>query len=427
MPAIVGSGFAFADYDNDGDLDLYLSNYKANVFFKNQGNGVFKKASSSVGGVGDDRFGSSIGWADYDNDGFLDLYVGNYLDYGKIPQGKETFFPYDFFGHANILYLNRGDGRFMDITDSAGISGGFHMTLGVSWADYDNDGDADLYLANDTDQNILYRNDGEATLTNTNIMDERSHTGDIRGGMGITWGDYDNDGNLDLFVTNWLDENNVLYRNNGDGTFTDVSSSSGIFESGLGKTCWGTEFFDYDNDGDLDLYIACGHIDPPTWEMPGGQEDIFLQNSGDGTFIDVSKQTGVARLGKMLGRGTAFGDYDQDGDVDILLLNAGEKAVLLRNQGGNQNHWLHLKLVGTISNRDGVGAQVRLTVNDQTQLREVICGSSYLSQSSLELEFGLGKAEEVDSIEIRWPSGIRQILTEINVNQHLQIIEKGNL
>ena len=161
--------------------------------------------------------------------------------------------------------------------------------------------------------------------------------------------------------------------------------------------------------------------------MPGGQEDIFLKNSGDGTFIDVSKQTGVARLGKMLGRGTAFGDYDQDGDVDILLLNAGEKAVLLRNQGGNQNHWLHLKLFGTISNRDGVGAQVRLTVNDQTQLREVICGSSYLSQSSLELEFGLGKAEEVDSIEIRWPSGIRQILTEINVNQHLQIIEKGNL
>ena len=422
-----GMGCAFADYDNDGDLDLYLSNYKANVFFKNQGNGIFKKASSSVGGVGDDRFGSSIGWADYDNDGFLDLYVGNYLDYGKIPQGKETFFPYDFFGHANILYLNRGDGRFMDVTDSAGISGGFHMTLGVAWADYDNDGDADLYLANDTDQNILYRNDGEATLTNTNIMDERSHTGDIRGGMGITWGDYDNDGNLDLFVTNWLDENNVLYRNNDDGTFTDVSSSSGIFESGLGKTCWGTEFFDYDNDGDLDLYIACGHIDPPTWEMPGGQEDIFLQNSGDGTFIDVSKQTGVARLGKMLGRGTAFGDYDQDGDVDILLLNAGEKAVLLRNQGGNQNHWLHLKLVGTISNRDGVGAQVRLTVNDQTQLREVICGSSYLSQSSLELEFGLGKAEEVDRIEIRWPSGIRQILTEINVNQHLQIIEKGNL
>ena len=418
-----GMGCAFADYDNDGDADLYLTNYLANVFFKNLGDGTFKQASSGAGGIGDNRFGSGISWIDYDNDGFLDLYVGNYLDYGKIPSGADNFFPYDFTGQNNVLYFNRGDGRFMDVTNSIGISGGNHLTLGVAGADYDNDGDIDLYLANDTDQNILYRNDGESNFTNTNLADHRSHTGDIRGGMGITWGDYDNDGDLDLLVTNWLDENNVLYRNNGDGTFIDVSSSSGIFESGIGKTCWGTEFFDYDNDGDLDLYITCGHIDPASWQMPGGQTDILLRNNGDDTFSDVSSEAGIIELGKMLGRGAAFGDYDQDGDVDILVVNAGQKAQLLRNEGGNHNNWLHLKLIGTASNRDGIGAKVRLTANGQNQLREVVCGTSYLSQSSIEVEFGLGTAQTVDRIEILWPSGRKQILTSIEINQRLQVVE----
>ena len=423
-----GMGCAFADYDNDGDPDLYLSNDQANVFFKNLGSGMFKRATSSAGGLGDNRFGSSIGWADYDNDGHLDLYLANYLDQGKMPPGilqdVDTYFPGDFFGQTNILYLNTGDGRFMDVTYSAYATGGLHLTLGVAWADYDDDGDPDLYLANDMDQNILYRNDGDATFTNTNSADVRSHTGDIRGGMGVTWGDYDNDEDLDLFVTNWLDEYNVLYQNNGDGTFTDVSAQSKVFESSIGKTCWGTEFFDYDNDGDLDLYIACGHIDPPSWEMPGGQEDIFLENKGDGTFTDVSHNVGITKLGKLLGRGTAVGDYDSDGDLDILLLNAGQRAILLRNEGGNANHWIHLRLVGNSSNRDGIGARVKVTSNKKTQIREVISGSSYLSQSSLDLEFGLGKAGKVDTIEIRWPSGIIQTLKNIAANQNLVIQEK---
>jgi len=418
-----GMGCAFADYNNDGDMDLYLTNYLTNVLFENRGDGTFNLASSSAGGIGDNRFGSSVAWADYDNDGLLDLYVGNYLNYDHVPSGPEIFFPYDFLGQDNILYFNRGDGRFMDVTASAGVSGGNHLTLGVAWADYDDDGDVDLYLANDTDQNILYRNDGQSTFTNTNLIDHRTHTGDIRGGMGITWGDYDNDGDLDLFVTNWLDENNVLYQNNSDGTFTDVSASSGIFNSGIGKTCWGTEFFDYDNDGDLDLYIVCGHIDPASWQMPGGQTDILLQNNGDGTFSDASIKTGVTQLGEMLGRGAAFGDYDQDGDVDILIVNAGQKAQLLRNENGNRNRWLHLKLIGKTSNRDGIGAKIRLTANGQTQLREVICGSSYLSQSSLEVEFGLGQVKTVDHIEIIWPSGIKQILESIATNQRLRVIE----
>ena len=215
-----------------------------------------------------------------------------------------------------------------------------------------------------------------------------------------------------------------MYRNNGDGTFTDVSAQSKVFESGLGKTCWGTEFFDYDNDSDLDLYIVCGHIDPPSWEMPGGQEDIFLENNGDGTFTDISPIVGVTKLGKLLGRGLAVGDYDKDGDLDVLLSNCGQQAVLLRNEGGNDNHWLHLKLIGSTSNRDAIGARVKLTSNQQNQIREVISGSSYLSQSSLDLEFGLGQAEKVDLVEIRWPSGITQTLRDLAVNQHLVIKEE---
>ena len=321
--------------------------------------------------------------------------------------------------------MNKGDGGFIDVTESARVGGGFHLTLGASFADYDNDGDLDIYLANDTNQNILYRNNSDGTFTNTNGTDERSHTGDTRGGMGITWGDYDNDGDLDLFVTNWLDENNVLYRNNSDGTFTDVSAQSGIFESGLGKTCWGTEFFDYDNDGDLDLFIVCGHIDPATWES-SSQSDIFLENNGNGTFTDISESVGIRSVPNGTGRGLAVGDYDNDGDLDLLVVNCGEGVVLFQNDGGNQNNWLKILTIGKTSNRNGIGARIELTAGKSRQIREVLSGSSYLSQSSLEVEFGLGKASVVDQIRILWPSGSKQTLTDINVNQKLVVTEPDN-
>ena len=420
-----GMGAAFADYDNDGDLDLYVANYKANAFFRNEGSGSFIKFSSKAGSIGHAGFGSAVAWGDYDNDGYLDLYVANYLDYGKLPRGDEVFFPYDWYGQSNVLLLNKGDGGFIDVTESARVGGGFHLTLGASFADYDSDGDLDIYLANDTNQNILYRNNSDGTFTNTNGTDERSHTGDTRGGMGITWGDYDNDGDLDLFVTNWLDENNVLYRNNSDGTFTDVSAQSGIFESGLGKTCWGTEFFDYDNDGDLDLFIVCGHIDPATWESPS-QSDIFLENNGNGTFTDISESVGIRSVPNGTGRGLAVGDYDNDGDLDLLVVNCGEGVVLFQNDGGNQNNWLKILTIGKTSNRNGIGARIELTAGNSRQIREVISGSSYLSQSSLEIEFGLGKASVVDQIRILWPSGSKQTLTDINVNQKLVVTEPDN-
>ncbi len=409
-----GMGCAFADYDNDGDADLYVTNYKGNVFYRNNGDGTFTDFTVGAGSVDHQSFGAGVAWADYNNDGYVDLYIANYLDYTKVPQGKEVFFPYDFFGGTNVLFLNKKDGRFIDVTGVARVSGGFHLSLGTSFADYDNDGDLDLYVANDADQNILYRNEGDGTFLNTNIPDARSRTGDVRGGMGVTWGDYDNDADLDLFVTNWLDENNILYRNNLDGTFADATARSGCFESGLGKTGWGTEFFDYDNDGDLDLYIACGHIDPATQEPPA-QDDILLQNNGDGTFSDVSEILGLDS--PRTGRGVAIADYDDDGDLDIFVVNTGERPWLLRNEGGNQNHWLKIRTVGTNSNHDGIGVRVEATTGALVQIREVTCGGSYLSQSSLELEFGFGKATMVDSIVIRWPSGTIQTLKDIEVDQ----------
>lgn len=419
-----GMGCAFADYDNDGDADLYVTNYKANQFYRNNGDSTFKRFSSGAGGIGHNGFGAGIAWGDYDVDGYLDLYIGNYIEYSKVPQGDEVFFPYDFFGQTNILYLNKGDGGFINITDAAKVNGGFHLTLGVAAADYDADGDLDLYLANDTDQNILYRNDGELTFMNTNQPDARSGTGDIRSGMGVTWGDYDNDGDLDLFVTNWLDENNVLYRNNGDGTFSDVSARSGIFESGLGKTCWGTAFFDADNDGDLDIFFAAGHIDPASWEAHG-QADVFLQNNGDGTFTDISEAVGLRESEAYgVGRGVVTGDYDADGDLDLFIVNSGAKPTLLRNDGGNRQHWLQIRTVGTVSNRDGVGTVVRVSAGELHQIQQVTAGDSYLSQSSPDVEFGLAHHEKVDRIVIQWPSGIVQTLTDVQVNQRIVIEEK---
>lgn len=418
-----GMGCAFADYDNDGDADLYVTNYKANQFYRNNGDGTFKRFSSGAGGIGHNGFGAGIAWGDYDADGYLDLYVGNYIEYSKVPQGDEVFFPYDFFGQTNILYLNKGDGGFINITNAAKVNGGFHLTLGVAAADYDADGDLDLYLANDTDQNILYRNDGELTFMNTNQPDARSGTGDIRSGMGVTWGDYDNDGDLDLFVTNWLDENNVLYRNNSDGTFTDVSAQSGIFASGLGKTCWGTAFFDADNDGDLDLFFAAGHIDPASWESHG-QADVFLQNNGDGTFTDISEAVGLRESDSHgVGRGVAVGDYDADGDLDLFIVNSGAKPTLLRNDGGNRRHWLQIRTVGSVSNRDGVGAVVKVSAGNLHQIQQVTAGDSYLSQSSLDVEFGLAHHAKVDRIVIQWPSGIVQTLTNVQANQRLVVVE----
>ena len=416
-----GMGCVFGDYDNDGDLDLYVANYKLNVLYRNNGDGTFAAVSAEAG-VAQKGFGAGVAWADYNNDSYLDLYVANYIDYSILPRGKKIFFPYDFFGQANILYRNNKKGKFIDVTSYAKVDGGFYLSLGVAFADYDNDGDLDFYVANDSNPNILFRNNGKGKFLNTNVTEYRSHTGDTRSGMGVAWGDYDNDGDLDLHVSNWQDENSVLYRNNGNGTFTDVSATTKVFDVTVGKTCWGTEFLDYDNDGYLDLFIACGHIDPAPNENPG-QADILLRNNGDRTFTDVSEMTGISQLTPKVSRSVACGDYDDDGDIDIFIGNNGDTPYLLRNDGGNENNWLKVKTVGVKSNKDGIGARITVKSGPLVQIREVSGGSSYISQNSLEVEFGLAKREKVDSIEIRWPSGIIQKLENVSVNQTITVVE----
>ena len=232
-----------------------------------------------------------------------------------------------------------------------------------------------------------------------------------------------------LFVTNWLDENNVLYENNGDGTFLDVSAASGIFASGLGKTCWGTALFDADNDGDLDVFFACGHIDAASWEVPG-QHDVMLRNNGDGTFTDISEAAGLHQFESPgVGRGVAVGDYDADGALDLVIVNSGGKPMLLRNEGAlaveSRQNWLHIRTIGTVSNSDGIGALVTVQSGELRQVQQVAAGDSYLSQSSPAVEFGLGHHEKVDSLVIQWPSGIIQTVRDVRVNQRLTIVEKG--
>lgn len=440
-----GIGCVFGDYDNDGDLDLYVTNYnEPNVLYRNNGPPTYTFTDvTQQSGTGDRRWGASVAFADYDNDGDLDLYVANYLKFAEelVPKEYKILYrreepvelaPEPFDPQENVFYRNNGDGTFTDVARKVGVANALGKCLGVTFGDYDNDNDLDLYVANDVGRNSLYRNNGDGTFTDVSFLEG---VDDSRGGMGVTWADYDNDGDLDLFITNWRDQINVLYRNNlpsGDTTgeafanFDDVTYATGIGEPSIPYVGWGCDLFDYDNDGYLDIFVANGFTSPNqntdlTTCIP--EPDQLFHNNGDGTFEDVSKSAGEYFQSKYPGRGAAFGDYDNDGDIDILIVNNNGPATLLRNDGGNRNNWLKIKTVGTKSNRNGIGARVIVKTGKLTQMREVLAGSSYLSHSSLELEFGLGTHNKADIVEIRWPSGRVQRLKNVAANQTLIFFE----
>ena len=445
-----GMGCAVADYDNDGDQDLYVTNYGPNVLYQNNGDGTFADGTERAA-VGASEWSTSAAFLDYDNDGELDLYVTNYVDFtvetNKVcggyvrtnSQGHRAIVeatrshcaPLEYGGVPDVLYHNNGDGTFADDSVAAGINDPSGKGLGVVAFDYDGDGDQDLFVANDGTPNFLYQNLGDGAFENAALTKGVAHNGagESEAGMGVDFGDYDNDGDFDLFVANFSYETNTLYRNEGV-FFKDVTAAAGLAEPSYRFLGFGTNFLDYDNDGALDLYVANGHVLDKIALFQSGvaymQEHQLFRNNGDGSYTETSSISGEWFLHKQISRGAAFGDYDGDGDVDVLVTNCGGKAKLVRNDGGNRENWLMVRTVGTQSNRDGIGARVRVVAAGLEQIRQVRSGSSYLTASDPRLHFGLESRTKVDLVEVKWPSGLVQRLEQVPVNEVLVIEEKVN-
>ncbi len=430
-----GLGGCVGDYNNDGFTDLYVTNYGPNVLYRNNGDGTFTDVTESAGIAGN-QLSSGCAFVDVDADGYVDLYVVNYVQFDPATnpectrQGMRTYCtPEALQGAADILYHNNGDGTFKDITATAGISGANGKGLGVVCGDVDNDGDTDIFVANDTTPNFLYLNDSNARIKMTEDAlfagVALSEEGRAYSGMGANLGDFDNDGYLDIVITNFQDQTNSLYHNAQSGFFNEVSFAKGIGEKSLRYLAWGTDFVDFNNDGWLDLFVANGHLDDNiadidpigTYAQPN---QLFLNNGG----VNFEASIDTAIKIQKVSRGTAFGDIDNDGDMDIVVSNLKDTPTVLRNDGGNAVQWLQVKLIGRHCNRDAIGARVTLVSGDVTQTREVKSGSGYLSQNDLRLHFGLGEATRVDTLTVRWLCGKIQTLQDIETNQVLVISEE---
>jgi hypothetical protein len=435
-----GMGVAIGDYNNDGFDDIYVTCLGPNHLLKNNGNGTFTDVTQKAG-VGDPRWSAGAAFVDYDNDGKLDLFVSNYVDFdvNHLPEfGKDRTCqfkgipvqcgPRGLPGAGDSLYHNNGDGTFTDVSKKAGVSDpdGYYG-LGVIASDFDGDGLVDIYVANDSTPNFLYHNNGDGTFKDIgfNSGTAVNENGSEQGSMGVTLGDYDHDGKLDLFVTNFDDDYNTLYHNDGHGSFTDVSYAAKVAAVSLPYVGWGTKFFDYDNDGWADLLVVNGHVYPqlPTYR----QRNLVHHNNRDGTFTEVGAQLGAPFAEKRTGRGAAFGDIDNDGDVDVIINNLDGPPQLLRNDGGSANNSVLIKLIGAKSNRDGIGARVTVVAGNLKQLDEVHSGDSYLSQSDLRLPFGLEKRTKIDLVEVHWPSGVVDKIANVNANKILTIKEGQGL
>ena len=433
-----GHGCAVGDYDNNGYLDIYVTNYGKNRLYRNNGDGTFTDVTEKAG-VSEPRWSTSCAFADYDRDGNIDLYVVNYLEYnidenpwcGKKDKGIRAYCePDNFQAQADTLYRNNGDGTFTDVTKLAGIYNDTGKGLGVVWGDYNNDGNPDFYVANDSTENFFYTNLGNGKFSEVGFMIgvALSENGVAENGMGTAFGDWDNNGWLDLTVTNYADQTNTFYHNDGDGFFTDATSITKTALITYPYLGWATVFVDYDNDGYGDVFVANGHLQDNLnalgLEGTYAQRNLLFQNKQNGTFTEVSQTLGTGFNLEDVSRGATFADYDLDGDIDIFVTNSNTPPRLLRNDGGNRNNWIQIKMKATRSASDAVGTRVKITTGDLSQIREVQSGDGYLSQRELKLHFGIGKHNKVDKIEILWVSGSTQIVQQVPANQVLSLQEE---
>lgn len=419
-----GMGVAVADYDNDGYPDIYVCNYGYNVLYRNNGNGTFSDVTRRAGVAGAED-ANTVGavWFDFDHDGWLDLYVGNYLEYdpnyGYYYTADNMVPPMAYPGQPDVLYRNNGNGTFTDVTKEMGVYQPEGRMMGVGAADWDDDGWIDLFVVNDAMANYMYHNEEGKSFKNVSYASGTAFAvgGEETSSMSVDFADYDGDGLFDIFVADI--HYSAVYRNLGNGLFEDATITSGVAQPSGQYDGWGAGFLDYDNDGKIDIFKANGGMNHYY-----GHEDQMFRNVGNGHFEDVSLSLGSYFYEEFMGRGAAFGDFDNDGDLDILINNMGQRAVLLRNESLDQNNWILINLVGTTSNRDGIGAKVTVEAGGLTQVAPRESSSGYLSTNDPRMHFGLGKAEIIDRIEVKWPSGKVQVLENVPCNQILTITEE---
>jgi hypothetical protein len=435
-----GCGVCAADYDDDGHVDLYVTNYGPNRLYRNRGDSTFEQVAERAG-VADPGWGSGSAFFDADGDGDLDLYVANYIEatMDEVLAARRTITwrekvrvlagPFGLRGGRDRFYRNQGDGTFRDATDEAGMTDlAESYGLGVLASDLDDDGDVDVYVANDSNPNFLYRNEGDGTFTEVGAWSGAGLSGEgvAQAGMGVDAGDLDGDGREDLFVTNFTQDTCTLYRNEAPLLFADITGPLGLRAVTYDALSWGCAFFDFDLDADLDLVIANGHIYPQVDQAPElnesyRQRPILLRND-DGRLTDISDSAGPGFQFRASARGLATGDYDDDGDPDLLLTAMDAPPLLLRNDSPKVGHWLKLRVL----NRHGspaIGAIARLTAGGRSQRRELRSGSSYQSQNALEAHFGLGPSEKVDALEVRWPAGGKTTLRDLSADRTITVRE----
>lgn len=433
-----GMGVAAGDFDGDGHVDVYLTYLGPNVLLRNNGDGTFSDVTERAG-VGDPRWSASAAFGDYDGDGDLDLYVANYVfvNFDALPpkacRHRETLVlcgPMGLRGVGDSLYRNNGDGTFTEVSAAVGASDRDALYgLGVVWSDLDGDGDLDLYVGNDATPNLLFVNQGDGTFQEMGLVSGLAVNAEGRdqASMGIDAADFDNDGRIDLYLTHFADDYSTLYRNEGGLSFRDVTAQAKILRQEFGLVSWGTKFVDFNNDGWKDIHHANGHVYP--YLITAGLDESYDQpgslyvNRGDGSFLDASRSVGPDLQVPRTGRGVAYGDYDNDGDIDFLQVNLNGTPALFRNDRQDRNSWVMFRTRGTRSNRDGLNARITVTAGGLTQVHETRRGGSIYSTHDPRVHFGLGQASRIERVEVRWLGGGVEEFRDLEVNRHYLIVE----